>query len=97
MLSIVGIVIVLGTAVIVPRILVPGGVKADQLGWMSGQSLAPHSASRSAWVFSAGFSMGIGVTRRSTRWRSSLRSWHWSLPDTSRDCIACVSLSGQID
>ena len=46
MLFIVGIVIVL-MAVLIPRMRVPGGVNAANLGWMSEQWLAEHRAAHS--------------------------------------------------
>jgi hypothetical protein len=47
MLFIVGVVIVLITVVIIPRMRVPGGVNSANLGWMSERWLAEHRASRS--------------------------------------------------
>ena len=48
MLFIVGVVVVLITVVIIPRVRVPGGVNGSALGWMSEQWLADHRASHSA-------------------------------------------------
>ena len=48
MLFIVGVVIALVAVVILPRMRVPGGMNAADLGWMSGQWLAEHRASHSA-------------------------------------------------
>ena len=47
MLFIVGIVTVLIAFVIIPRMRVPGGVNAANLGWMSEHWLAEHRASHS--------------------------------------------------
>jgi hypothetical protein len=47
MLFIVGVVVVLTAAVIIPRMRVPGGVNSADLGWMSEQWLAEHRASHS--------------------------------------------------
>ena len=47
MLFIAGLLIVLAAVVIIPK-LVPGGVSAAPLGWMSEQWLAEHRASHSA-------------------------------------------------
>jgi hypothetical protein len=47
MLVIVGVIIVLTTVVIIPRMQVPGGVNSANLGWMSEQWLAEHRASHS--------------------------------------------------
>jgi hypothetical protein len=46
MLFIVSVVIAL-IAVVIPRMLVPGGVNSANLGWMSEQWLAEHRASPS--------------------------------------------------
>ena len=48
MLFIVGVIIALVAVVILPRMRVPGGVNAADLGWMSEQWLAEHRASHSA-------------------------------------------------
>ena len=48
MLLIIGVVVVLVAVLLIPRMRVPGGVKADHLGWMSEQWLAEHRASHSA-------------------------------------------------
>jgi hypothetical protein len=48
MLFIVGVIVVLITVVIIPRVRVPGGVKSANLGWMSEQWLAEHRASHAA-------------------------------------------------
>jgi hypothetical protein len=45
---IVGVIVVLITVVIMPRVRVPGGVNGSALGWMSEQWLAEHRASHSA-------------------------------------------------
>ena len=47
MLLIIGVVTALVAAAVIPRIRVPGGVNANQLGWMSEQWLAEHRASHS--------------------------------------------------
>ena len=47
MLFIVGVAIVLIAIGIMPRMRVPGGVNAANLGWMSEQWLAEHRASHS--------------------------------------------------
>ena len=47
MLFIVGIVVVLIAVVIIPRMRVPGGINAGNLGWMSERWLAEHRASHS--------------------------------------------------
>jgi hypothetical protein len=47
MLFIVGAVIVLIAVVMIPKMRVPGGVNAANLGWMSEQWLAEHRASHS--------------------------------------------------
>jgi hypothetical protein len=47
MLFIVGIIIVLTTVVIIPRMQVPASVNSANLGWMSEQWLAQHRASHS--------------------------------------------------
>jgi hypothetical protein len=47
MLFIIGAVVALTAVVIVPRMLVPGGVNAANLGWMSERWLAEHRASHS--------------------------------------------------
>lgn len=47
MLFIIGVVIALIAVVIIPRMRVPGGVNAANLGWMSEQWLAEHRASHS--------------------------------------------------
>ena len=44
MLLMVGVFIVLGAFVIIPRMRVPGAVNADHLGWMSEQWLAERRA-----------------------------------------------------
>ena len=48
MLLIIGVVIALFAVAAIPRMRVPGGVNAAQLGWMSEQWLAEHRASHSA-------------------------------------------------
>ena len=48
MLFIVGVIIALVAVGILPRMRVPGGVNAADLGWMSEQWLAEHRASHSA-------------------------------------------------
>jgi len=45
MLFIAGVVIALIAVVIIPRMRVPGGVNAANLGWMSEQWLAEHRGS----------------------------------------------------
>jgi hypothetical protein len=47
MLCIVGVVIVLITVVIIPRMRVPDGVNSANLGWMSEQWLTEHRAAHS--------------------------------------------------
>jgi hypothetical protein len=47
MLLIVGLVMALIAVVIIPRMRLPGGVNAANLGWMSEQWLAEHRASHS--------------------------------------------------
>jgi hypothetical protein len=47
MAFIVGVVIALVAAAVIPRTRVPGGVNAAHLGWMSEQWLAEHRASHS--------------------------------------------------
>ena len=48
MLFIVGVIIALVAVGSLPRMRVPGGVNAADLGWMSEQWLAEHRASHSA-------------------------------------------------
>jgi hypothetical protein len=47
MLFIVGVIIVLTTAVIIPKMRLPHGLNSANLGWMSQQWLAEHRASHS--------------------------------------------------
>ena len=48
MLFIVGLIIALVAVAAIPRMRVPGGVNAADLGWMSEQWLAEHRASHPA-------------------------------------------------